>query len=227
MARTPSSQFITEKNKQTNRPLRLYTIHEYDGVNNLYFVENHENIRFLDQEYTAFPIRYETMGENTQGEVDGVKLILGNVSRLIRRYLTNYDWRLKKVTIRTIWGDYVDSYLEDVDGNEIKNTEGENIYVIRAEATMWIDDVFYIDSYSADSKNVNVTMTSKFDVVNLDLPSSRYGRNYCRWKFKSTECGYAGAESECNRTLARCRELDNQLRFGGFPSIPTRRLYIS
>jgi len=37
----------------------------------------------------------------------------------------------------------------------------------------------------------------------------------------SGRCGYTGSETSCNRSLARCEELLNQLRFGGFPGVGT------
>lgn len=56
------------------------------------------------------------------------------------------------------------------------------------------------------------------DLSKLRCPLNRYFKNACRYrKFKDEHCGYTGTETECNRTLSRCRELDNQARYGGFP----------
>ena len=52
-------------------------------------------------------------------------------------------------------------------------------------------------------------------------------KDYCPFKFKGIECGYKGAASKCNKTLKRCRELGNNERFGGEPSIPQGGLYAS
>ena len=90
----------------------------------------------------------------------------------------------------------------------------------------FMDDIFYIDSYTADQNNVEFTLTGKFDVLGVDLPARRYSRNYCAWKFKSAECGYSGVEITCNKTKQRCKQLNNYQRFGAFPSVPTRRIYV-
>jgi len=95
-----------------------------------------------------------------------------------------------------------------------------------ADPDAHMDDVFYIDNYSADQKNVEFTLTGKFDVLGVDLPARRYARNYCSWKFKSTECGYVGGELTCNKTKQRCKQLENYHRFGAFPSVPSRRIYV-
>jgi lambda family phage minor tail protein L len=180
----------------------LYTLKKYDGVNDFYFAGYDENVTFDGVEYTRFPISHEFISENNQGEINRVKIRLANVTRLIEMYLEEYDFRGLEVVIRMVWADEL------------------------ADSESFIDDIFYIDSYTADENNVEFTLTGKFDVLGVDLPARRYARNYCVWKFKSPECGYGGSELTCTKTQSRCKELGNYIRFGGFPSVPTRRIYI-
>jgi len=202
MPRDVNATFRNEKAKKENAPIFLYMLKEYDGVDDLNFAGFDEDVTYNGTVYTRFPIRHEFVAENNQGQIDQVKITLANVSRLIEFYLEQYDFRGKKVIIRTVWADQ----LSDPDA--------------------YIDDVFYIDNYTADQSNVEFTLTGKFDVLGIDLPARRYARNYCVWKFKSAECGYAGAELTCDKTQQRCKQLGNYQRFGGFPSVPTRRIYI-
>lgn len=200
-----NATFITQKNAQENKPLYLYMLYDYDGSdNNLYFCAYDTNVTFDGQEYTKFPIMHESIGENTRGQIDSVKLMIANVSRLIQAYLENYDLRGKKVSILTVWADHLD------------------------DSDAYTEDIFYIDSYTADQDNVVFTITSKFDVLGVELPARKYSRNYCGWKFKGADgyCGYSGAETECNKTLQRCRELANNSRYGGFASVPSKPVYI-
>ena len=204
--RSLNSTFIEQKNQKENKPLFLYTVYDYDGSdNNLYYCEYDTNVTFDSQVYTKFPISHESIGENTKGEVDAVRIVLANVSRLIQAYLESYDLRGKKVRILTVWADHLD------------------------DADAYTEDIFYIDSYSADQDNVVFTVTSKFDVLGVEIPVRKYSRNYCGWKFKGADgyCGYSGDETECNRTLKRCRELNNSARYGGYPSIPSRHIYVT
>ena len=199
---TTNSTFVDEKNKQQNRPVYLYQVDEYNGTDNLYFTSHDSDVTFDGQTYTKFPITHEVVGDNSRGVLDTVSLTISNVSRLLQAYLENYDWRGLKVTITQVFLDQL------------------------ADADAKLVHVFYIDNYSTDEMAVSVTLTSKFDVLDIKLPLGVYNRNYCRWKFKSTECGYVGAQSTCNKTKQDCRDnKDNVLRFGGFPSIPSRRLY--
>ena len=202
MPRDVNATFRNEKSKKENAPIFLYMLKEYDGVDDLNFAGFDQDVTFDGTVYTRFPIKHEFVAENNQGQIDQVKITLANLSRLIEFYLEQYDFRGKKVIIRTVWADQ----LSDPDA--------------------YIDDVFYIDNYTADQSNVEFTLTGKFDVLGIDLPARRYARNYCVWKFKSAECGYAGAELTCDKTQQRCKQLDNYQRFGGFPSVPTRRIYI-
>lgn len=195
--------FKEEKNKKENSPIFLYTIFDYNGEGgNLCFAGYESDITYDGILYTRFPITHEHIGENTKGEIDTVKVTVSNVSRLIQAYLESFDFRGRRVSIKEVWLDK----LDDPDA--------------------FIEDIYYIDNYTADQLNAGFTLTSKFDCLDLELPARKYSGNYCSWKFKSDECGYGGSETECSKTLARCRELSNQLRFGGFPSVPRKRMYI-
>jgi len=202
MPRKIDPTFKQEKAKQENRPVFLYIIEDYDGSDDLYLAGYDEDVIYNGVTYTRFPITHEFTGENNQGQIDQVKVRLANVSRLIQLYLEQYDFRGRKVIIRTVWADQL------------------------ADPDAYIDDIFYVDNYTADQNNVEFTLTSKFDVLGMDLPARRYARNYCSWKFKSAECGYMGAELTCDKTQQRCKQLNNYQRFGAFPSVPTRRIYI-
>lgn len=202
MPRNVTDIFKQEKNKRENTPIYLYTIYDYDGSSDLHFAEYDSNVIYGGIEYQKFPITHEYISENIEGEIDSVKITVCNISRLIQAYLEQYNFRNKKVRILMVWA----NQLSDPDA--------------------YIEDIYYIDSYTADQKDVAFTLKSKFDVLEVTLPARKYSRNYCGWKFKSAECGYSGGETECNKTLTRCRELSNQTRFGGFPSIPQRRIVV-
>ena len=203
--RSADANFITEKNKEENSPIALIEIIDYDGASNdLTYCAHSSEITFNSKTYTAFPVAYDTVSENSQAEIDIFSVVLGNVSRLIQSYIESYDWRTKKVNVILIFKDYDD------------------------DADVYLQDSFYIDAYRADAKTVRITTTSKHDVLDSILPGRRFSRNYCQIKtFKNTDCGYSGSETECNRTFQRCRVLNNQTRFGGCPSTPSRRVIMS
>lgn len=197
-----NATFISEKNLPENRPVFLYRVHEYNGTDDLLMAAHDEDVEFNSETYSKFPITHDSIPDNGRGEIDTVNVRVSNVSRLIQAYLELYDFRGKKVTITQVFLDQL------------------------ADADAKISYIFYIDNYKASDQDVEFQLTSRFDVIDVMLPLGAYNRNYCRWKFKSTECGYVGAESVCNKTKQDCRDNKNNVqRYGGFPSIPQRRLF--
>lgn len=204
MARSTSSNFKSEKNAETNSPIHLYTLYDYDGAgSNLYLAEDDSDVTFDSQVYTAFPITYEQISEQSKGQIDSVEVRVSNVNRVIQTYLEQYDLRGCKVRILTVWRDQL------------------------ADATSYIEDVYFIDSYHADEQLVSFTCTSKLDILEVAIPLRNYERNICQWKFKDPNtCQYVGAESTCNKTKQQCKTYNNFINFGGFPSIPSRRINV-
>ncbi len=199
---TQDSTFKSEKNKASNQPIYLYSIENYEGSTDLNLAEWDSDIIYDGVTYTKFPIKHDEISENSQGEIDTFKVSVANVNRLIQSYLEGYDLRGKKVTITIVWA----NQLADADAN--------------------IKFIYYIDNYTATQDTVEFMLSSKYDIIDLTLPNGIYNRNYCRWKFKSTECAYAGAETTCDKRKDTCKTtMSNIARFGGFPSVPTGRLF--
>src|SRR3972149_4024804 len=141
--------FKEEKNKETNSPIFLFTIYDayYEDSEwkDLNLAEWDENITFDSVLYSKFPITHDEIGENSQGEIDAVKVSLANVSRVIQYYLENYDYRGKKVRIRLVWKDRL-AYPDDK-----------------------MDFIYYIDSYLANKDVVEFTLMPKTDVLDVTL----------------------------------------------------------
>lgn len=203
--KTTDTTFKNEKNLLENKPIHLFTIHDYDGAsNNLNYAEHYTAVTYDGVTYNPFPITFDAIRENNQGQIDSIVVSVSNVSRIVQGYLETYDLRGKKVTIITVWS----NQLGDSDAN--------------------LKDVYYIDTFSADQDTVNFVCTTKFDVLNVQLPQRRFLRNYCQWKFKGSECGYSGGDSTCEKTKEDCKDNKNNYeRFGGFPSINPKRIIIT
>lgn len=202
--KTTDADFIEEKNKEANAPITLFTVHDYDGQGgNIRLAEYDEDVTFDGLVYQKFKITYDSVGENISGAIDVVRVIAGNVSRYIQGLFENpdYKFRGKKVTIKTVWADHLD------------------------DPDCYVDDIYYIDTHNTDENNAYFLLSTKFDIQKVMLPGEIFLRGHCRYAskddgFKGPRCGYTGEETECNRTWQRCKELGNQKRFGGFPSIP-------
>lgn len=203
-----TENFSKQKNAQVNKPIYLYTLFDYDGLgNNLNWCEWDSDIKFPNTTagttYEKAPITHNEIGENSQWQIDAVKIKTSNVSREIQAYLENYDFRGKAILVRLVWFDK----LDDPDCK--------------------LDFTYYIDNYTADQKYVEFTVLPKVDVINVVVPKRMYRRNYCDWVFGSSECGHTIVTGEtCNKTKQGCKLLNNYSRFGGFPAIPSRKIII-
>ncbi len=198
-----NAAFVSESRERAKQPIFLYTIYDYDSLGtNKYFAAYRNNVTFDSIEYEKFPITHSEITENTKGEIDNVKVQVSNISRLIEYYLQNYDLRGKKISIKMVWA----NKLDDPD--------------------CYIEFSNYIDSYGSNVKNVVFNLMSKFDVLNVTLPTMLYLRDVCQWIFRGEECAYSGEATSCNRTIQRCKELGNSKRFIGFRSIPGRRGFV-
>lgn len=201
-------EFKEEARQRQTQPIFLYTLYDYDGEGgNKYFAAYDSNVIFGDPpiEYLKTPITHDALSENVSGEIDATRVQISNISRLIEYYLQNYDLRGKKVSIKMVFA----NLLEDPDA--------------------FIEFSNYIDSYTSNVKDVIFNIMSKFDILSVIVPGRIFLKSHCQWLFaspsirgmgKGQECGYTGAETECNRTRGRCRELGNQKRFGAYPSSP-------
>lgn len=207
-----NTAFKEKLRAKTKKPIFLYTIFDYLGTNvNKCFAAYSQDVIFDGITYEKFPITHDQITENTKGEIDTTKVQISNISRLIEYYLQNYDLRGKKVTIKLVDADL----LDDPDA--------------------YIEFSNYIDSYASNVKDVVFTLMSKFDILNLMLPTILWMRDWCQWEFacpairalgRGEECGYTGSETTCNRTWQRCQELGNSRRFLGARGIPGRRGYV-
>jgi lambda family phage minor tail protein L len=203
MSYTLDATSKTQKNLPANQPVYLYTLHEYNGTDDLTLAEYDTDIVYDGVTYTKWPIKHADIGENSSGQIDSFSVSVANVNRIFQAYLEAYDLRGKKVTITLVWADQ----LADVDAN--------------------MKFVFYIDTYTATEQTVEFTLSSKFDILDVQIPFSKFNRNYCRWKFKSTECAYAGAQTTCDKRKITCKNtMANVVRYGGFPSIPAGRIFV-
>ena len=94
-------------------------------------------------------------------------ITLGNASRYIQAFLELRDGLGgRKVTIRKVW-------QEDL-----------------ANPAAYIEDVYYIDSCTSDSRSnsVQFRLISELDLMNVELPLRRYMRNQCAWTYKGFAC---------------------------------------
>ena len=191
---------ITEKNllESDSPALAILEIDMPELAQPLRLVANDVDITWNSHTWTAFPFEIDNVGEPSRGELPSVAIRVSNVSRAIQGYLELADGGIDaKVKIRVI------------NGGDL------------SELTPYIELDFIVSSTSVDEEWVSFGLTST-DTWSRAFPRTKVLKNACSYTFKGLHCGYAGAETECNRTLTRCRALNNSERFGGFPGVGVR-----
>lgn len=201
--RVVGNAFKTAKNAPLVNPIFLYSI-LYDPTGNAFkrYTNWPSGITFDGIFYEHFPIQHDGLTEDVSGQIQRASLVMLNVTREVQQLLDENDGlRGRQVTITQVWLDTI------------------------ADPTAFISDSLSLVDCTITEKSVTFSMSSALDVLNVQLPRRALTRNFCRFKFKGTECAYAGAETLCDKTLNRCRELENASRFGGFPSTPAQRIF--
>lgn len=198
-----SSEVIAQKNALGSKDAFLVCLEITipDVTEPIRVVSNTEDIVWRGETWIAFPFIMEEITDQTGSEIPRVDLRVPNVDRTIEGYLQEYDRYVK------------------LNGPADINV---TIYVV-SSATL--DD----DTPVVSHNFILVKPTSTSDYITFTLgapnpykkrfPLNRILKNNCRFKFKSARCGYVGSETSCNKTLPRCRELNNSTRYGGFPGV--------
>lgn len=147
--------------------------------------------------YSPFPIRHREIVENSEGLIPTVNLQVSNVSLEMQQFVSDYDMVGQEVRIMLVrW--------EDAPGG-----------------TPLLSYTFEILALEASSLAVNARC-GRYNLNKQPFPLGRFRRNFCRWRYKGKECGYAGGLASCSKLLGGdngCTAHDNTARFGGAPGL--------
>lgn len=191
----------------TNRetyPIRLF---EIGGVPTLRFTDADIDVTYNSQTWTPKGITYSKAKLNKNFEVQSYDIGLDNIDDfLISWYLANdptgYDVTVYKGFAAEPVSEpisLVGSWAGILFKGRITRIEADEEFVITAKSA--------IDFHRQRGPRVMQHTLCRFQGPN---------------GFKGVNCGYVGAETECNFTFARCNELENQERFGGYPDLNSR-----
>lgn len=199
-----STNAIIEKNKLTSVNVELLLIEvKYKSEPSIYVCLN--NVQIVWNGNTYLPAIFNLTGRNEtkESEVPKQNLTFTDIHRVIIPLLEEFNGAIGAVVTISI-----------VDSKYLTNTTP------KLQEIMEIIDVTINDKAA-----VHITLGAE-NLYNLRIPLHRYLKNSCRFDFKSSLCGYSGAETYCNRTYARCKELGNHTRFGGFPSVGKKGFFL-
>lgn len=161
------------------------------GEEPIRLVNNNEDVTYQGNVYIAFGFTITMPTQSSKGEIPSVQLSVANSTRTLQTYVEQYSGGVGAAVTLTV----VNAAHLSEDYAELTTT----LTVIGCQCNaQWV--VFTLGAANP---------------LNKKFPPNQYIAAHCRFKFKGTYCGYDGFETECNKTIDRCRELQNASRFGG------------
>lgn len=169
----------------------------YEEEETIRVCNNNESVIWDGEEWLAVPFAAPEIEETKDAQVPNIKLSFWDMDGSLSVIVDNNSGAIgATVTLRKILSSNVETSTCERE---------EEMEVLSASITSK-----GLISFSLGAENLSTKR----------CPVNRYLKNHCRYEeFKGEYCGYSGSETECDRTFARCKELENQERFGGQPAI--------
>lgn len=183
-----SALFATETEQHTqSRMFKLVTL-TLPGDVPLYLVDSNYSVTFDGIEYAAFPLKVAPTTISTDGSIDKASITVANVSREMMTYVEQYNgMRGCRVQVKSVYESVLDFvYFPQPDGSVVTadNAAKNN--------TAYIEDEFFIDTYSANEQAITFTLEPIID-LNIRLPRRRYMVDTCYWTYKGYDtCKHNG-----------------------------------
>ena len=162
---------------------------------------NNEDVTFNGQNWQSFPFTMDEIGDSAKGELTQFAIKVSNINGMVQ------------------------GYVEEAHGGTDSTIK---LMVINSKINSGTPEIeldFTVKATSVDNTWVSFTLGA-INPYSI-LIGQRMIRTGCRFSgkdgskngFKGSRCKYSGSQTECDKTLARCRELNNSQNFGGFPGI--------
>lgn len=178
------------------------------------------------QTYEPFPLQASGFEYDGNGQIPRPKLVVANVTGIISAMVLLYqDLIGARVTRKRTLVKYLDAVNFPGGVNPTADPLAE-----------FSDEIYFVDRKSAENRDaVEFELAASFDVQGIKLPKRQIVQNICPWKYRGTECGYAGTNyfdandtaaatigaDVCGKRLSSCElrfGVNQPLSFGGFPA---------
>ncbi len=220
MARTLTSNVITEKNKPESTHPRVVLIDlPYDASNYLYMTDladTHTYYKIYNASYTGdwsllnfnstnyhyYDFTLGSFSEDSTGKIASMTLTIQDADRAFAYYVHNYTLIGQAVDIRLLFANHM----------------------IVADQ---IFDTFFVTGISAVKSKIKIKL-GHFSYIKKEFGVSI--TKLCNYVFKGAGCGYSGAGTDCTKNLGEsadvpadktCYGYGNEANFGGFPFVRT------
>ena len=189
-----------EKNKLSTDSAMLILL-EIRLTNVVYICYNNEDITWKGQLYQAFPFEIGETSEDSDGSDPNISLKVSNVAQGMQWYVEDSGGGVgTEVILRVV---------------NSKNLNGN------AD----LEEYYTVLDCKVDEQWIDFTLGTEYS-ARTRRPLDRYMKNNCPFVYKGLRCAYRGSIPTCYRTLEDCRAHNNSRRFGGFPGIDQKGVYV-
>lgn len=172
-----------------------------EGLEPIRVARNNEDIAYRGNTYIAFPLEPPTISEDTTGSIPSFGLSIDNTSRAATWYMEEGEGAIggivKLMVINT----------SAIDEDPV------------------LEEEFKVQKAVVNDKFIKLTLSVDY-YINSRRPVGRFMKNNCNFKYKGLRCAATSDLPECDHTLTACRERKNSARFGGYPGIDQKGVYV-
>jgi len=164
-------------------------------VETVYVANNNENVTYDSNVYVTYP--FDIKLKHEAGGVPEISLIAQDFQKILLNKMNEYSGATGSTVIMRV-------------------VNSDNL-----SAEPELQEYFEITGSSANDYVVSFTLGAE-NVLTRRFPNSAQMRDRCRWRYKSDECGYVGAEASCDLSLQGangCGFHSNTVNFGGYPGL--------
>jgi len=191
----------------------------------LRIVDSNYDVKFGGVAYLRFPVKFTPAEMTSDGSISKTNITIANVSREIMYYVEQYNGlRGCRVVVKSVYANVLDElYPIQEDGSVVSEPNPA------ANETAFIEDEYYVDTYSANDTTVVFQLDPIID-MEVRLPRRRYLVDSCYWKYgdpDTCKCDRVVYPGLCGKTFADCKARGNEANFGGFPGVnSSRRIFL-
>jgi len=173
------------------------------GAETLRVCYNNEDITWNGNLYQAFPFELGEVSEDSTGSEPSVELKVDNTTRALQSYVEDYSGGNGFTVVLRI----VNSKALDI-------------------STPELEERFTVNHCAVDQQFITFNLGSGYP-LNDRRPLEKYLKNNCPFRYKGLRCGSTSGYATCGHTLTECRARGNSARFGGYPGIDQKGVYLN
>ena len=197
----PNANPYLEVEKDEIIPRKLLKI-EIEG-GSIFILDNEtmESLRYNGEDYFGAPLIYDEIVKDDNTSVSKLNIQLSNVGLAISGIIGQRgDVITNAPAVLTL-------VFLDVNTNTLLADYKQVLYAGRC------------NNLKLDYENASMDIETSLGGYEIQAPVMKY-RTTCQVRrFKDCRCGYTGEETKCDRTFERCKELENEENFRGFPQM--------